>query len=274
MYTRTRLTIICVFLLLCVAGAACAITDSRKVEEVGVDERLGGSVPMGLELTDMNGRSVTLGDSFDGERPVVLTLVYYRCPRLCTYVLGGLVEVLSDFTAFSLGADYRVVSVSINPLETPDDAQKKAEGVLRALGGREGVPEGAWSFLTTNSEAVATLTASVGFRYIEDGDEFAHPSVLIVLTPEGKVSRYLYGIEHSLKDFRLALLEASQGEIGSAGIVDKVLLYCYKFDPVGKKYALHALNILKGGGIITLFSVGVLIAILVISERKKRMNGG
>ncbi|MEE9252744.1 MAG: SCO family protein [Thermodesulfobacteriota bacterium] len=254
-----------------VPAVAFAITDARDVTGMGVDERIGGRIPSELEFTDRSGDKVKLTEFFEDGKPVVMSLVYYNCPRLCSFVLEGVVEAVGDLDALSLGVDYKVVSVSINPVETPEDATRKSEGVLRALGGK-GSPDG-WSFLTGGEQNIAALAESVGFRYLADGDEFAHPASIMFLTPEGEISRYLYGIEFPAKDFRLALLEASKGEVGPSRIVNKVLLFCYKFDPVGGKYALHALNILKGGGVITLLFVGLLITYLIIIERK-RTNGG
>ena len=250
-----------------------SITNSNDLSGVGVKEKLGETIPTDLEFTDSDGSTVRLGEFFKGKKPVVLSLVYYRCPRLCTFVLEGIADAVNNLKELSLGDDYKVVSVSINPAETEVDARSKSEGVFKKLNGVDS-PGKNWHFLTGDEHSIATLAESVGFRYIKDGDQFAHPASIAVLTPQGEISRYLYGVQYPPLDFRIALLEASKGEIGKSRIINRVLLYCYRFDPVGKKYALYALNILKGGGIITLLSITVLIAYLVMSEKRRSKGGG
>lgn len=246
---------------------ALSITDTRDLGEVGVSERLGSRLPLELEFTASDGRTVKLGDVFDGKKPVVLSLVYYRCPRVCSFLLEGMLDAFRDLEALTLGKDYRVVSVSINPKETPQDAGRKSDRLFSALGSssREG-----WWFLTGSEVNIKVLADAVGFRYRADGDEYAHPTAIVVLTPDGEVSRYLYGIDYKPFDLRVALLEASKGEVGEANLVNHILLYCYKFDPVGRRYALSALNILKGCGIITVLGVGTMVAFLIISDKKER----
>lgn len=248
------------------AHVALSITDTRDLEKVGVSERLGSMLPMELEFTASDGRIVRLGDLFDGRKPVVLSLVYYRCPRVCSYLIEGMLDAFRELEALSLGEDYRVVSLSIDPEETPQDALRKSERVLRTLGASS---QGGWWFLTGKEVSIKALADSVGFSYMADGDEFAHPTAIVVLTPEGEISRYLYGIDYKPFDLRMALLEASKGKVGESSLVNHILLYCYKFDPVGRRYALSALNILRGCGIITFLGVGTMVAFLIISDKKR-----
>ncbi len=183
-----------------------------------------------------------------------------------------MLDVVNKLDSLSLGRDFRIVTISFNPSETPELARKKAANYLKELKNVQPSQKD-WHFLTGDEENISRITQAVGFRYKKDGDQFAHPSVVVILTPRGEISRYFYGIQYEPKDLRLALLEASQGEIGSSKILNQILLYCYHFDPVGKRYALQALNVVKAGGVVTLLCVGGLLTYLWRNE-KKRVNGG
>ncbi len=233
-----------------------AITDARDVKDIGIDERLGEFIPNDIMLTDENNDSVLLNDLLSKETPTVLNLVYYSCPKLCNFATDGLLKVVNETDSLELGKDYKILTVSFDPDDSTELASKKALKYRSSTRGAEG-SELNWPFLIGDRENIEKLTESVGFRYKVDGDEFAHASALIVITPEGKISRYLYGIQHIPSDFRLSLLEASKGEIGDSKLINSVLLFCYGFDPVGKKYALKALNIVKAGGVVTLLTLGI-----------------
>ncbi len=261
-----------VFLFLIYCPYVYAITNTADIKEVGVDEKLGDFIPLHLTFHDEQGRPIRFKDFFQDGKPVILTLNYFECPRLCTFALNGVVDAVNQLRSLSLGRDFKIVSVSFNSAETPELAKAKSENYCKALTNVKS-PQGYWRFLTGDEENIRELTQAVGFRYKKDGKEFAHPSVLVILTPQGKISRYLYGIQYEPKDLQLALLEASQGEIGSSRVLNQILLYCYHFDPVGKKYALQALNIVKAGGVATLLSLGGLLTYLWRNE-KKRVNGG
>lgn len=262
--------LIFVFLICC--SSAYAITNAADVKDVGIDERLGSYIPLDLTFRDEHGNPVRLRDFFQDEKPVILTLNYYECPLLCTYVLNGVLEGINKLDSLSLGRDFTIVTVSFNPSETPKLARKKAANYLKELKNAQSSQKD-WHFLTGDKENIDRLTQAVGFRYKKDGDQFAHPSVVVILTPQGEISRYFYGIQYQPKDLRLALLEASKGKIGSSRILNQILLYCYHFDPVGRKYALQALNIVKAGGLITLLLVGYFLAYFWKRE-KKRVYGG
>jgi protein SCO1/2 len=261
-----------IFVLLISCSSAYAITNAADVKDVGIDEKLGSHIPFDLTFRNEQGNPVKLRDFFQGEKPVILTLNYYECPLLCTYVLNGVLDVVNKLDSLSLGRDFRIVTVSFNPKETPELARKKAANYLKALKNVQ-TSQRDWHFLTGDEENISGLTQAVGFRYKKDGDQFAHPSVVAILTPQGEISRYFYGIQYQPKDLRLALIEASRGEIGSSKILNQILLYCYHFDPVGRKYALQAINIVKAGGIGTLLCVVGLLTYLWRNE-KKRVNGG
>jgi protein SCO1/2 len=244
-----------VVLLLLSSGYAHALTDSRDVKDIGIDEKLGDIVPNDIVFQNENNETVRFKELLAEDTPTVLNLVYFNCPRLCSFAADGLLQVANELDSLTLGKDYKVLTVSFDPDDTPQAAKAKASKYWNGVKAGESVREN-WEFLTGSQENIKKLTDAVGFRFKKDGDEYAHATALIILTPKGKISRYLHGIQHEPQDFRLALLEASEGKIGSSEIVNKVLLFCYGFDPVGKKYALQALNVVKAGGVVTLLVLG------------------
>jgi len=245
------------------AGAQPAQEKPAVLRDVGYDQRLGDSVPLDLTFRDEAGRPVTLRSLFRG-RAVVLSLVYYECPMLCTLTLNGLGSALSVLT-FDVGKDFDVVTVSFEPKETPALAAAKKKTYL-ARYRRPGAEEG-WHFLTGDAPAVAALTSAVGFRYAWDAEtrQYAHPAGLVVLTPDGRIARYMYGVEYAPRDLRLALVEASQRRIGNP--VDTVLLYCYRYDPTRGRYAASVLRLVRLGGVVTVLG---LAAFVMISLRRER----
>jgi len=248
------------------AFAQQADTIPAQLEEVGVTEHLDAQLPFDLEFVDENGQTVTLGSYFDGEHPVILSLNYYRCPMLCGLQLNGLVAGLEEF-AWTPGDQFRIVTVSINPLETPELAQAKKTNYLR----RYDRPEAAqgWSFLTGREPAIKKLASTVGFgyRYDPEQDEYAHPAALYVCTPDGRIARYLYGIEYPPKRLRLSLLEATEGTIGSP--FDQVILYCYHYDPSNRRYAPVAMNIMRLGGGLTASILGTSLVLLWFRDSRR-----
>ncbi len=232
---------------------------------VGFDQRLDEQVPLDLEFRDEAGRAVRLGDCFDG-KPVILVLAYFKCPQLCTEVLNGLVQAMLDLS-LDLGKDFRVVTVSFDPRETPEMAAAKKKTYLERYG-RPGADKG-WHFLTGEEAAIKRLTDAVGFRYNYDprNDQFAHASGIVVLTPTGKLSRYFYDIRYSPRDLRLGLVEASAGRIGSP--VDQILLYCFHYDPIEGKYGATIMNFVRLGGVLTILALAVFMAVLWRRERRE-----
>ncbi len=225
--------------------------------------RLGDTIPRGLGLVYEAGREVALGDYFGGDRPVLLVLGYYECPMLCNLVFNGLTEALPR-VGLDLGRQYRVVTVSIDPGETPDLAAAKKASYLAQLG--PAAPPASWAFLTGDSAAIAQLADAVGFRYYydESRDEYAHPAVVHVLSPEGVVSRYLHGIQYNPRDLKLALVEAADGKIGST--LDRVILYCYHYDPGAGGYVVLAQNVMLVGGLLTVLGLGGFLLVLWLRE--------
>jgi protein SCO1/2 len=235
------------------------------LREVGYDQRLGEQVPLDIALRDESGRDVRLGDYF-GKRPVVLALVYYECPMLCTLTLNGLVSAMSVLS-FDAGQEYEVVTVSFEPKETPALAAAKKRAYLQRYK-RPGAEAG-WHFLTGDAPAIKRLTQAVGFRYVWDAQtrQYAHPSGVTVLTPDGRLARYLYGIEYAPKDLRFALVEASSGRIGTP--VDAVALYCYQYDPATGRYGAAVMRLLRTGAVFTMLG---LVAFWVVMWRRERVR--
>lgn len=241
---------------------------ARVVKEVGIDQKLDSQVPLDLVFKDETGRQVKLGDYF-GSKPVILTLAYYECPMLCTMVLNGVASTLKPLS-FDMGKEFEVVTVSINPKETPELAAKKKVSYIRSYG-RPGAERG-WHFLTGDEENIRKLADAVGFRYVYDPNtgQYAHAGGMMILTPEGKLARYFYGVEYPSNDVRLGLVEASQNKIGSP--VDQVLLLCYHYDPVTGRYGLIISRMLMGGGILTLGLLGGFIFVMLRRDRQKKFQ--
>ncbi|MBI5030847.1 MAG: SCO family protein [Chloroflexi bacterium] len=215
--------------------------------EVAFDQRLGVDVPADLVFNNEQGKTIRLGAYFNHAKPVILTLNYFSCPNLCSLELDQLTGAISDL-ALNLGDDFDIISVSIDPRETPDIAFEKRWQYIRNYA-RPGRGAG-WHFLTGPEDSIVPLTEAVGFRYTYDGEkeEFAHPIGLVILTPQGKVARYIYGVDYDPRDIRLALVEASENKIGTA--IDQILLLCYSYDPSTGKYSPMVLSMVRIGGVV------------------------
>jgi protein SCO1/2 len=249
-------------------GARPALAQSSPAatvaSQVGIDQRLGQQVPLELEFFDERGRRLRLGKLL-GDKPVVLNLVYYECPMLCGQVLYGTLKA-SQAIPFRLSADYQIITVSFDPRETPALAAAKKRGYVASYA-REGAEAG-WHFLTGDEENIRRLAESVGFRYhyLPESDQYAHASGIVVLTPDGKISRYFYGIDYNPLHLRMALVESSQGTIGSA--VDQFLLLCYHYDPLTGQYGLVISWVLKLAGILTVVALGTFMIRSLRQERR------
>ncbi len=232
---------------------------------IGLDQLLNQQLPLTLSFRDETGKTVQLGDYF-GEKPVLLSFAYYDCPMLCTLVINGLIRTLRTLS-FSAGTEFNIVTVSFNPKDTPPMAAIKRQTSLQSYS-RKGAENG-WHFLTGDEKTIQQLTQAVGFRYAydENTQQYQHPSGIMILTPDGKLSRYFYGIEYAPRDVRLGLIEASAGKIGSP--VDQVLLLCFHYDPTTGKYGLIITRALQLGGLATMLALGVF---MLISSRRDRRN--
>jgi protein SCO1 len=235
------------------------------VPDVGIDQHLDQNVPLDLAFRDEQGRAARLGDYF-GDKPVVLVLAYYQCPMLCTQVLNGLTRTASALP-WPAGEKYRIVVVSIDPTETAELAAAKKRTYLKLYTYRN--TAAGWSFLTGDEANIKRLADAVGYRYRYDPvtRQYAHGSGIMVLTPGGKLSRYFYGIDYPTRDLRLALVEASEGKIGSP--VDQVLLLCFHYDPLTGKYGLAIMNVLRVLGAATVAALG---SFIVINVRRDRLR--
>lgn len=241
------------------------------IELHGVDfeQKLDAQLALDLPFLDEAGRPVTLAEFFS-DKPVILVLAYFRCPMLCDRVLNGLTRAMLDMP-FDVGKDYRVLTVSFDPSETPEMARVKKQTYLDRYG-RSGANEG-WQFLTGNADAIERLTNTIGFRYRYDEkhQQFAHAAGIVVLTPRGKVSRYFFDVRYSPRDLRLGLVEASENRIGSAA--DRVLLFCFHYDPETGRYGPAVMNIVRAGGVLTILGVGLFAVWLWRRERRVQRQG-
>ncbi len=269
---RVKMTVHLTLFLLVVAMRAAGQDNASvlpsQLRGVGIDQRLNNQVPLDLKFRDETGQTVTLSSYF-GRKPVILSLVYYTCPMLCTMAENGLLNALRD-VKFNIGEQFEVVTVSIDPTETPEMAMGK-KAVYVGLYGRPAAKQG-WHFLVGDEPSIRTLTRAVGFHYnyIPETRQFAHATGIVVLTPQGKVSRYFYGILYPSRDIRLALVEASNEKIGNP--VDAVLLYCCQYDPTTGKYSMIISRMLRIAGAITLLSMGTLIFALSRGGRQNSIQ--
>lgn len=280
MLPQTSLSRACVVLLTLVSLSAWALPGGKSTPEalqhqdvtppalkgIGVDERLGEQIPLDVELLDGEGRQVTLGQLLPGDKPLLLTLVYYDCPMLCNLVLNGLVTGLKD-VSLKLGEDFHMVTVSVDPKDTPHQSLQRRRKHLQSMGHNERAP---WHFLTGTEAEVRRLADAVGFRYNYDPDtkQYAHPAVVLALSPEGKVTRYLYGASFPAKDLRLAILEAGEGKIGTT--LEKVVLSCFQYNPATQRYGFYIFGFLRLGALAIL---GVVATLLFVSWRREFKKG-
>ncbi|NQV38678.1 MAG: SCO family protein [Candidatus Marinimicrobia bacterium] len=250
------------FVLLLAPLLAQQIKDNdRQLIGIDVIEHLGDTIPSNLSFLDENGNSVKLSSLFITGKPTILTLAYYECPMLCTFVLNGLGEGLGKIP-YSSGEDYKLITVSIDPNETPQHSTTKKDVYEKEYN------KISWSFLVGDSIEIKSLSEALGFQYYYDLnlEEYAHPAVVFILTPDGVISRYLYGLHFWPQDLKLSLLEASKGRIGNT--IDKLILYCFQYDPDAGSYVVFAANVMRLGGLVTVVIMGIFFGILWTKERK------
>lgn len=276
-----RITIRAV-VLLALATSACAQMNGKiassadtqqntrplVLNEVGIDQHLGEQLPLDAKFKDEAGKDVVLGDYFQSKRPVLLAIVYYDCPMLCTQVLNGMTSAIGVLK-FNAGKEFDVVAVSIDPRETPEIAAAKKKTYIQRY--RRPGAEEAFHFLTGQQPAITAVTKAAGFRYVwdEKTQQYAHQSALILVTPDGRVAQYYYGIEYSPKDMRLGMIEASKEHIGN--LADQIVLYCYHYDPTTGKYGAMLMDLVRAGGALTVL---LLVGFMFISIRNESHGGG
>jgi len=243
-----------------------AATRPAILQEVAFDQRVNESVPADLIFRDEQGKPVRLGDFF-GKRPLILALVYYRCQDLCPLLLDGLARAVRQ-VGFTVGKEFEVLTVSFDPRDTPTFAALKRAEMAQKFGWGDEAKR--WHFLTGTDAPIRQLTAAVGFRYAFDPatEEFAHAAGLVVLTPQGRIFRYLYGVEFPPRDLRLSLVEASGERLGTP--IDQVLLFCYHYDPSVGKYSVVVMNVLRLAGVLTVGGLGTFFLALRRIERRRR----
>lgn len=275
------------FLVMCVGAlvntpqAQAAEPVPRELQNIGVDEHLENRIDLGLAFKDEEGKDVELKQYFKQGKPVALFLVYYGCPSLCGFFLNGATDGMKKI-AWTPGQEFEIVTISIDPTEKPELAQAKKKSLLKVYAGNDQkrleLAQTGWHFLTGKQENISKITEQVGFkyRYDEETKQYAHSPVMTILTPEGTISRYLYGIEFKGFDLKLALNEASQGHIGN--IIDRLVLFCYHYDPKNRQYALYAMNAMRvgGAGTVLILGAGLLVGLKRGSgkSRTSKKNSG
>ncbi|HYC00926.1 MAG TPA: SCO family protein [Candidatus Limnocylindrales bacterium] len=246
-------------------AAPSASQGPTSLQGVDFQQRLGEQLPLQTPFVDENGKQVMLGDYF-GSRPVILVMAYYECPMLCTLVLNGTVKALRPMS-FTAGDEFDVVVISIDPTETPELARKKKDVYLESYERRGS--GGGWHFLTGTEQSIRAVADAAGFsyRYLPQTGDYAHAAGIIVATPQGRLARYLYGIEYSSRDIRLALVEAAEEKIGN--LVDALMLFCFRYDASIGKYSTEAMAAVRAGGVATLIA---LLGFIVLSRRHERRS--
>lgn len=252
---------------------ACVISrDAQAIErpstlaqKAGIVERLNQTLDLDLVFKNSEGREVTLGSLLADGLPLIIAPVYYECPRLCTLTQQGVLEVVNEVD-LNLGKDFRVASISFNSAEKPEQAAPKAAKYRSLLDKRHNPT--AWNFLVGSSESTQRVMKQLGFQFAKDGDEFAHAAAFMVVTPQGVLSRYFYGVKYADKDLRFALIEAAEGKIGTT--VDRILLYCFRFDHVQGKYTVSIWKVTRI--VCTLFAGLLLASLLLLRIREKSGN--
>lgn len=253
----------------------------KEMQNVGVAEHRGDQLPMDLRFTNENGKEVRLGDLITGDRPVILDLGYYSCPMLCDLVMNGLCDTIKDMK-WVPGEDYQIIFVSIDPTENYKLAASKkktyVDDLNDAIGANDGsgkvspLDESSWHFLTGDQDNIAALSQAIGFAYQWDQRQmqYAHPAVLTILTPQGKISRYIYGVKFPERTLKLSLVEASEGKIGSA--LDQLILTCFHYDPLAGSYTLKSYMLMRAGGYLTVLVVGGVIGFALLREQSRKRN--
>jgi protein SCO1/2 len=261
-------------MLLSLIGIAAVSASAQQasmptiLNQVGITQNLNAQIPPDLVFRDETGKSVRIGDFF-GQKPIVLSLVYFDCPALCTEVLNGELRTMKAIS-LDLGKDFDAITVSFEPKDTPALANAKRDVYLGQYG-RPGAADH-WHFLTGDQQSIDSLTKAVGFHYAYDPSihQYAHAAAILVLTPDGRIDRYFYGVIYPALDVRLGLVEASEGKLGT--LTDHGLLYCYQYDPMSGKYGVVIMNVLRAAGGLTVLILGIFMTMMFLRERRRSVN--
>jgi protein SCO1 len=251
-----------------ISTSAQQLTTPAILNKVGITQNLNAPIPPDLVFRDETGKSVRIGDFF-GRKPIVLSLVYFDCPALCTEVLNGELRTMKAIS-LDLGKDFDAVTVSFEPKDSPALAKAKRDVYIGQYG-RPGAADH-WHFLTGDQQSIDALTDAVGFHYAYDSSirQYAHAAAILVLTPDGRIDRYFYGVIYPARDVRLGLVEASEGKIGT--LTDHALLYCYQYNPMTGKYGVVVMNVLRGAGGLTVLILGIFMTLMFLRERKRSVS--
>lgn len=249
------------------AAAVQSFAQETQPPRISIAQKLDTRIPLDLMFRDETGQVVRLSKYFNQGKPVLLNFVYFRCPMLCPIVLEGTTTALTQLK-FDIGKEFDVLTVSIDPRDTAKRAAEMKDRYIRHYGRLNSA--GGWHFLTAHETAIKKLTEATGFQWQYDSrtDQFAHGAALLVLTPDGRISRYFYGFEYKPRDLRLAIVEASAGKVGNA--IDQVLLLCFHYDPTTGKYSRNAMMFARAGGVTSMFVLGGFIAVMIRKERSKQ----
>lgn len=245
---------------------------AKELKDIGISEKLGTRLDLNLDVINEQGQTVKLASYFDGRTPVIFSLVYYSCPQLCSLHLNSVTDALKGLV-WTAGKEYKVVALSFDPKDTPEVAKQKKENYVKSYGRPESAP--GWNFLTASQATVSSITESVGFKYkwVKESQEWAHASAAIFLTPDGVVSRYLHGMAIDPQGFKMALNEAAEGKIGT--IVDKMVWFCFKYDPHQSKYTLYAYRLVQLASAIVVIMMSLFLIPFWIRTRRneKTLDG-
>jgi protein SCO1/2 len=268
-YLRFALVTVCLAISAPNLNAQLVRDSVPELLSIDIVEHLGDSLPMNLKFTDDKGNPVKLGDYFTEDKPTLLAMGYYQCPMLCNLVFNGITEGVNEL-GWVPGENFEIVTVSIEPTESFELAAAKKANYIKALNIRGA--ENGWHFLVGEQSQSEALANALGFKYyyVEERGEWAHPAAIYLISPVGVISRYLYGIKFSGRDLKLGLLEASEGKVGST--IDRIILYCFHYDPDAKSYVLFAQNVMKLGGVLTVMVLSLFVGSLWFKDQMKSLK--
>ena len=252
------------FVCLCLSATQAEAQNSPSQYSIGIDEKIGQFLPLDVEVIDETGKKILLSSASQGQ-PFILSLVYYECPNICGPLLSSLANVIEEIS-LTPGEDFKIISISFDPDETPDMARHKKENFFASFSRK--IPKDSWRFFTATPESLKTIAESVGFKYKKVADEWVHSGAIMAISPDGKIARYLLGISFLPFDVKMALIEASEGRTGPT--ISRFLKYCFSYDPAGRQYTF---NILAVVGVVSLTTGFCFLIFLILTTKKKRITG-